>query len=349
MSRSRAAGDRIVARQGPVDRWISRAAAGTVAGLASLAGAISYSHMRQLAQQHGQAGWHAQALPLSVDGLEFVASLVLLADRRRGRRSGWLPWAALITGTAGSLAANIASAHPDPVSRIIAGWPAFALLISVKLLSGILEHREADGGPATVPAEPPAVAGHDDARGDPKLAIRPQVHVPPSESGDRRVHSGQPTRPAEARPSLPPTRPSVVPRLDPGAAALLPAARAAKDELKRDGLPLTRDSLAARIRQRGHPIRNASVTPLLQLLKARGGPRHATTDARQARSQPACPQTPTGAAAPPEHPNACPVGPRRTTRSPAAESAVEQRRPALHHPRTGGGPPQKARCIAARR
>ena len=56
-----------------------------------------------------------------VDSIEIVASLVLLADRREGRKSGWLPWAALATGTAGSLAANIATAGPGITSRIIAG------------------------------------------------------------------------------------------------------------------------------------------------------------------------------------------------------------------------------------
>jgi len=99
--------------------------------------------MRQLAAAHGDAGWHAHAFPLSVDGVEIVASLVLLADRRNGRRSGWLPWAALIVGTTVSLAANITTADAETVSRIIAGWPALALLIAVKLLSGILEHRPA--------------------------------------------------------------------------------------------------------------------------------------------------------------------------------------------------------------
>ncbi len=112
----------------------------TVAGLAGIAGAISYSHMRQLAAAHGDTGWHAHAFPLSVDGVEIVASLVLLADRRAGRNSGWLPWAALTIGTAASLAANIATVTAGIVSRIIAGWPAVALLIAVKLLSGILEH-----------------------------------------------------------------------------------------------------------------------------------------------------------------------------------------------------------------
>ena len=38
------------------NKWISRAAATTVAGLACIAGAISYSHMRQLAAAHGDTG-----------------------------------------------------------------------------------------------------------------------------------------------------------------------------------------------------------------------------------------------------------------------------------------------------
>lgn len=141
-------------RTGATDRWINYAAATTVAGLAGVAGALSYSHMRQLAQEHGQVGWHAHAFPLSVDGVEIVASLVLLANRRAGHRSGWLPWAALAAGTAGSLAANIATAHPDLVSRVIVGWPALALLLAIKLLAGILEHRDAPGSRAAIVPAP---------------------------------------------------------------------------------------------------------------------------------------------------------------------------------------------------
>jgi len=46
--------------------------------------------MRALAAAHGDAGWYAHAFPLSVDGVEVVASLFLLA----GRRADWLPWTA---------------------------------------------------------------------------------------------------------------------------------------------------------------------------------------------------------------------------------------------------------------
>jgi hypothetical protein len=62
MSRSRAARS-VEVQVRPGDRWISR-----------IAGALSYTHMRQLAQDHGQSGWHAHAFPLSVDGIEIVAA-----------------------------------------------------------------------------------------------------------------------------------------------------------------------------------------------------------------------------------------------------------------------------------
>jgi hypothetical protein len=61
--------------------------------------------------------------------------------------------------------------------------------------------------------------------------------------------------------------PGTVPGLAADSAALLPAARAVGDELHRDGCPLTRDALAARLRQAGHPVRSARLTPLLQTLR----------------------------------------------------------------------------------
>ncbi len=96
----------------------------------------------------------ARLVPFTVNGLILAASLVLLAHRPAGRRSGWLSWAAVTIGTIASLAANIATADASTVSRIIAGWPAVALLIAVKLLSGILAHGAAAAdGPARIPAD----------------------------------------------------------------------------------------------------------------------------------------------------------------------------------------------------
>ena len=138
----------VSAPAGRMDTCIRAAAGVTVAGLAGIAGAIIYSHMRVLAAAHGETGWQGHAFPLSVDGIEIVASLVLLADRRTGERSGWLPWAALAAGTTASLVANVAAAGADLIGRVVAGWPAFALLVAVKLLSAILEHRRDVDRPA---------------------------------------------------------------------------------------------------------------------------------------------------------------------------------------------------------
>jgi hypothetical protein len=229
------------------DKWISRAATATVAGLAGIAGAISYSHMRVLAAVHGDTGWHAHAFPLSVDGVEIVASLVLLADRRAGRKSGWLPWTALIIGTAASLAANIATADHGIVSRVIAGWPAVALLIAVKLLSGILEHGAAADSPADLRQTDP------DAPADPQPDRPGLAGVPPS-SG--RSQGGR-ARSRIASSDI---------------AALEQAARDVRDELHSDGHPLTRDALAARLRAAGYPVRNATLTSLLAALRAETAP-----------------------------------------------------------------------------
>src|SRR5437762_12881545 len=106
-----------------VDKGIVGAAGTTVVGLAGVAGAISYSHMAELARLHGEVGWRAHAFPISVDGIEIVASLVLLAHRRARTRAGWLPWAALAAGTAASVAANVAVGASDPSGRVVAGWP----------------------------------------------------------------------------------------------------------------------------------------------------------------------------------------------------------------------------------
>src|SRR6266540_4793571 len=131
-----------------IDRVIVGAAGTTVVGLAGVAGAISDSHMAELARLHGEVGWRSHAFPVSVDGIEVVASLVLLAHRRAGTRAGWLPWAALVAGTAASVAANVAVGASDPVGRLVAGWPAVALLVAIKLLAGLLDARSEYGAHA---------------------------------------------------------------------------------------------------------------------------------------------------------------------------------------------------------
>jgi hypothetical protein len=236
--------------------------------LAGVAGAISFSHMAQLAAEHDQTGWRAVAFPLSVDGLELVASLDILARRRVGQRPGLLPWTALVVGTAASLAANVAVGGDDLVGRLLAGWPAVALLVSIKLLFEMFDHDE--GG----------TDGRDDqrtssVRGDVPGTVRGPVGTSSPSSGTsvarrtvevgssapdavagrlgRSVESGGgPAAPADVR----------------GVADLISAARAARIALAAEGRSLSRDALADRIRDDGHAVSNARASLSTRILRA---------------------------------------------------------------------------------
>ncbi|MGW3352156.1 DUF2637 domain-containing protein [Nonomuraea rubra] len=115
------------------DRRIHRATTATVIVLAAIAAAISYRHLHMLAMRHGETAWSAALLPISVDGMILAASLTLLADSRRGRRGGPLPWGLLILGSLASVGANIAVAEPSLIGRIVAAWPAIALIGGMEL------------------------------------------------------------------------------------------------------------------------------------------------------------------------------------------------------------------------
>jgi hypothetical protein len=151
----------------------------TVAGLAGLAATVSYRHMLLLAQRHGQRGIDAHAFPLCVDGLDLIGVLVLLADRRAARASGWLPWSVLAVGTIASIAANVAVAPANPVARAISGWSAVALLAAAKMLAHLFE-------PAAATRHLPATSTPllDEATATPEAAphdVRAPSSAPPSE------------------------------------------------------------------------------------------------------------------------------------------------------------------------
>lgn len=286
---------------GRADTWMRASVTVTVAGLAGIAGAISYSHMRNLAAVHGETGWQAHAFPLSVDGIEIVASLVLLADRRAGRSSGWLPWAALAAGTTASLAANVAAAGSDLIGRVVAGWPAFALLVAIKLLSGLFQRRPDNDRPARPLRHGPVPADGDGPLAHADRVLRSGINRVGNGHGEAAMTAVNGTRAAPVptansglikRPGTAATA-ATAPQTDPGdaagtitfavrgtgtnvtaamgdesdIAALLPAARAARDRLVGRGDSLTRDTLAAELRRNGHPVRNARLSPLLSALK----------------------------------------------------------------------------------
>lgn len=242
--------------------------------------------VRVIAHAHGETGWRAHMFPLSVDGIEIVASLVLLADRRAGRRSGRLPWAALIAGTAASFAANVAVGGSDWIGRAVSGWPAFALLIAVKLLFGLLDHPAAR--PAVAPGrmvptragDRPESLGTVAPAGDEPGTVRTNagtvpVGVPVGGDGsgtvpadgdeadnDRGDNADEPDGVDTDAGMEQHGAPAAPTMLD--VSALLPAARAARVRLVRTGRPVTRQALAREMRASGQPVSNARASALLR-------------------------------------------------------------------------------------
>ncbi|MDG4768540.1 DUF2637 domain-containing protein [Solwaraspora sp. WMMD406] len=243
-----------------------------VAGLAVVAGTISFAHMHELATEHDQHGWKAFAFPISVDGLEIVAALYMVVQRRAGRRTGWLPWIALVVGTAASLAANIAVGGESVIGKILAGWPALSMLIAVKLLFSMIDHGEKDQ--RTVPDDQRTSAGRPAAPGT----------VPPVSSDTRPPSVPTPDKPA-ALSDVPPSgeihesakltagqsedlAPNLVPTDSRAVAHLLPDARAAYTALTIKGRAVSRDKLAEAMRDDGHGVSNERASLLLRIIRA---------------------------------------------------------------------------------
>lgn len=160
-------------RHGGIDAAIRLAATIATVAIGAIAAAISYDHLRILAESHGEQGWRTHAFPLSVDGIELIATLVLLHDKRAGRPGSKVAWFFLGLGFVASLFANIAVAQDDPVARAIAAWPAIALIGAIKMLSGLLEHAAA--APQLEPDLDPAE--HVDT-GEPQAPTVPTVQLP---------------------------------------------------------------------------------------------------------------------------------------------------------------------------
>jgi len=112
---------------------------------ALIAGALSFTHIRDVAMHHGQAGWKSWAYPLSVDLITVAAYRRLKADQAAGAKTG-VAWTWFVIGLTASLAANVADAitnapagaNPaDLTTNVIIGmWPAAAFLGSTLLRHG---------------------------------------------------------------------------------------------------------------------------------------------------------------------------------------------------------------------
>jgi hypothetical protein len=145
---------------GQIIRWST---AGAVVGVAAVAAVASYEHAYALVRAHGETGWIGRLVPLTVDGLIYASSMVLLDAARREVPvpvlARWLPG----LGIAATLAANVAHGlGHGPAGAAVAAWPAVALVGSYELFMTIIRGtRQPDDRVPGTAHVPGAVSGAD--------------------------------------------------------------------------------------------------------------------------------------------------------------------------------------------
>ncbi|MGW3752059.1 DUF2637 domain-containing protein [Streptomyces sp. NPDC005134] len=156
---------------------------------AVIAGALSFSHLHDLAEAAGQDGWKAWAYPISVDLL-----LVAAWRRMRTHADNRAAWSWFVIALAASLGANIATAGlldlgnvPAWLRILVAGWPALAFLGGTLLAhTPTAAPAEPEPAPAPVPLADPAPEPVPDVTVErapapaPELPPAPAVTVPPA-------------------------------------------------------------------------------------------------------------------------------------------------------------------------
>ena len=136
-------------------RLLAVANALPVTVLAAIAGAGSFTHIRDTAAQHGQRGPMSWVIAVSIDLTCVMAARERHRDQRHSvptRRLSW-PTAVLTAGVLLSLAANLAQAQPTAWGQIMAATPSTAFLTAVSML----ERRAATRHRTAPVAAPPAV------------------------------------------------------------------------------------------------------------------------------------------------------------------------------------------------
>ncbi|WP_435209080.1 DUF2637 domain-containing protein [Micromonospora sp. bgisy143] len=212
--------------------------------IAAIAAWISYHHMVGVVARYGETGTVPYLLPLSVDGLIIVASVSLVELSARRRKAEHQPHAVLAEVPAAPSSAERAAAAPvqptpdtneipPPDRRPPPERPPVDLDVD-----------------RLRPDEAPDAAEHPD--GDHESDANETGHDLGTESHDDDSSDDTDDAHVDLAPDLVP---------------VLPAARAARDELIREGQTVSRDALARRIRQNGHSIRNSAVSELLATLR----------------------------------------------------------------------------------
>jgi hypothetical protein len=172
------------------DRVIRWTTALAVVGVAAVAAVASYEHAYALVRVRGEVGWTGRTVPLTVDGLVYASSMVMLDSARRKTPVPVLARWLLGLGVAATLAANVAHGLGNgPVGAAVAAWPAVALVGAYELLMMVIRNSQPTSGGTSNQGESPnpdpleeqaaeAFADHLAADRVPSIrAIRAQLHV----------------------------------------------------------------------------------------------------------------------------------------------------------------------------
>lgn len=126
------------------DRLIRHATAAVVILVAGIAAYVSYQHTYDVVRAHGENPGTARLVPLTLEGLVFASSMVLLHCARHRLTVPPLAYGTLALGIAATLAGNIAyGLEHGPIGAVIAAWPAAALVLAYELLMWLI-HASGD-------------------------------------------------------------------------------------------------------------------------------------------------------------------------------------------------------------
>ena len=146
-----ASGSYRVTAASSTDRAIRLSTAAAVLAVAGIAAYVSYWHAYAVVRAHGESGITAQLEPVTIDGLVYASSMVILyAARHRVPVPALARWL-LGLGIAATLAANMAQGWSHgPAGAVVAAWPAVGLVGSYELLVWLIRTS------ATLEREPSA-------------------------------------------------------------------------------------------------------------------------------------------------------------------------------------------------
>lgn len=137
------------------ERVIRWSTAGVVLALVAVAAVVSYNHAYWLVSHHGESGIVARLEPLTVDGLIYASSMVMLDSARRQLTVPRVAWALLSLGIAATLTANVAHGLArGAVGAVVAAWPAVAVVGSYELLMWLIRTSTRQTVAHPVQAEP---------------------------------------------------------------------------------------------------------------------------------------------------------------------------------------------------